>query len=174
MLSPEIFKTDILQVLISRFANDPDSLADAYSLIWAVDSYAVHCAQHIGIDETKFKNCIQQRGAWQFRVIREASSAGKHAVCSNEKTRDVARSDRVMLSEDAATGWSSYFANSKHDGPQICIQLSWFFDEETRSWFDANNKPVGGGGPFLSVVPLLDLVDPAIFAIESTTSENRR
>jgi len=166
MLSPDQFKSDILQVLRSRFAAAPNSLADAFSVIWAVDSYAVHRARYIEMPETRFKNWVQEEGGWQFRIIREASSAAKHAVCSSEQNRDVGRSSHVHLSEDIIVGWAEYFSNPVFKGPQICVQLSWSFNESTREWRDAKNNLVIGGGPFFSLVPLLDLVEPAVSAIE--------
>jgi hypothetical protein len=149
---------------VDRLRQSPTSLADAFSVIWAIDAYAVHIAAHLSVEERLFKDQIIAEGGWQYRLLREASSATKHAITRNEFKRDVGRSDKINTSE--VDGWAWYFSNAKHWGPQICIVAAWKIDDQTGVWRDAEAKPIVGGGPFFNIVPVLDLIEPALHSLE--------
>jgi hypothetical protein len=169
LISPCHFRTDIVDILVERFRRSPESLADAFGVIWSIDSYATHVSAYLEVKETKFKRNIRDEGSWEFRLLWEASNATKHAIVRNELSRDVGRSDKVNTSKHIE-GWAAYFSNAKHWGPQICINAAWEIEESTNIWRDAEGSIVAGRGPFFNVVPILDLIEPALDAIEKQLS----
>ena len=169
MISPCHFKTDIVDILVERFRSSPESLADAFRVIWSIDAYATHASAYLQVNETIFKRKIRDDGSWEFRLLWEASNATKHAIVRNEQSRDVGRSDKVNASKHVE-GWAAYFSNAKHWGPQICINVAWQIEESTNTWRDAEGSRVTGRGPFFNVVPVLDLIEPALTAIEKQLS----
>ncbi|WP_217653420.1 hypothetical protein, partial [Planktotalea frisia] len=85
MLSAKHFRQEILLPILERFSSD-QSEANAFCVIWAIDSYATHIAfdgvatpAKLDAYEVSFKNIVSDT-SWQFRVIREASNATKHAI----------------------------------------------------------------------------------------------
>jgi hypothetical protein len=163
-MKPSQFKSEIVGVLFERLKNTPNDLANAFSLIWAVDVYAVHVARNLGKNETSFKDMICSDGGWQFRILREASNATKHAIRSGDLT-DVDASDRVSTSQ-TMVGWPAWFAGSDYVGQQICIDVAWKRCDVSEAWLDAKGQPIAGRGPFFSTVTVVDLIQPAITSIE--------
>ena len=171
MILPCHFKTDIVDILVERFRSSPESLADAFSVIWSIDAYAMHASAYLQMDEKIFKQKIRDDGSWEFRLLWEASNATKHAILRKEQSRDVGRSDKVNASKHVE-GAAAYFSNATHCGPQICINIAWQIEESTNTWRDAKGCRVAGRGPFFNVVPVLDLIEPALTAIEKQLSSS--
>lgn len=164
-MKPDQFKSEIVEVLFQRLKDTPNDLPNAFSLIWAVDAYAVHVARSIGRPETRFKDTVCDSGGWQYRILREASSATKHAIRHSEKT-DVGASDKVNTSQDMI-GWTAWCAGSGYVGQQICIDVAWKkLHRGSKVWIDAKEKPVAGVGPLFPTVPVINLVQPALVSIE--------
>ena len=161
MLEPQKFKELIVDIVVGRFVDNPTSLADAFCVIWAIDALSVHVAHHLGEHEGKFKDRLQASGGWQFRLIREASNAAKHAIRRNPEKADVKTSADAGQSVNF-DGWAWYFSNAKHCGDQICIEVSWKFDEIERGWYDRKGFRISGSGPLLRTVPILDLIEPSV------------
>lgn len=164
MMNPSLFKSEIVGVLFERLKDTPNDLANAFSLIWAVDAYAVHVAHNLGKPEKTFKNMICTAGGWQFRILREASNATKHAIRRGNLT-DVDTSDRVSTSQ-TMVGWAAWYAGSDYVGQQICIDVAWKRCDEGEAWLDAKGKPIAGRGPIFSTVTVLGLIQPSIDSIE--------
>jgi hypothetical protein len=164
MMKPSQFKSEIVEVLFERLKNTPNNLANAFSLIWAVDVYAVHVARDRGKPEIPFKDKICNDGGWQFKILREASNATKHAIRKGTQT-DVDASDKVSTSQ-TMVGWAAWVAGSDYVGQQICIDVAWKRDDASNDWIDAKGKSIAGRGPTFSTVTILDLIQPAITSIE--------
>jgi hypothetical protein len=176
MLDALTFKAEILEPVLTEFREQPHSLHKGFCAIWSLDSYASHCAfqchdvqklsrSQRGIIEEKFKNRLQDShhdDAWKFRLIRQASNATKHALRKN-MDEDVPNSKGVV--SEPVEGFAWYFSGASHWGNQVVIDVSWIFDEESRSWFDGKGQEVNPG-PFFKWVPLLDIIDPCKEHIE--------
>jgi hypothetical protein len=165
MINPRDFRSEIVDVLAARFRQSPLSIADAFCVIWSIDAYAVHVACQLEIKELTFKERLISNGAWQYRILREACNASKHAIRKSTST-DVESSDKSAKTFNM-DGWAWYWSNAEYQGEQICIEVSWNLDEKENVWFDGRGKPVVGGGPFLPIVPVLDLIKPSLKSISN-------
>ncbi|WP_143057991.1 hypothetical protein [Loktanella fryxellensis] len=135
MMKPDQYKVQIVEVLFQRLKEMPNDLPSAFSLIWAIDVYAVHVACHVEKPETSFKDSICDGGGWQFRILREASNATKHAIRRGNQT-DVDASDKVKTSP-YLLGWAAWCAGSRYLGQQICIDVVWKKPRlNSTSWID--------------------------------------
>ncbi|WBU54606.1 hypothetical protein [Paracoccus sp. SCSIO 75233] len=174
-LSPSEFRTQIVDPAVLRGKRQPDSLLDAFCVMWAIDAYATHVAlAQPGISgqkkkdvEINFKNKVADSGCWQFRLIREASNATKHAIRENAHA-DVSASGSVYSNDHSS--WSAYFQRSEHRGRQILIDIEWQFDQEKRRWRNGTGDYIPGRGPLLRDVPVLNLIQPALEAIDSASA----
>lgn len=165
MLSVNEFREEVLAPILVRFAED-QSLANAYCTIWAIDAYATHVAlEGLGNAnnayslEKKFKDRLSKR-SWQFRAIREASNATKHAI-RKSNAKDVMRSSDVK--PNTGIDWYAYFNNV--DGG-VTIDLDWNYHPEDSTFSDINGTKVEGFSGVGSRIYLSNAVEEAIAAID--------
>jgi hypothetical protein len=159
------FKQEVLTPILEKFSND-QSLANAYCVIWAIDAYATHMA--LGQDgspdnafrlEKAFKAKVATK-FWQFRVIREASNATKHAI-RKVGAKDVSKSSDVK--PDDGVGFYAYFSNV--DGG-VTIDTDWEYRASENAFFDAAGEKVEGYSGIGPTIYLSKIIDDTIEAIE--------
>jgi hypothetical protein len=165
MLSPNEFRTTVVDVHVARFEMSLNSVADAFAVIWAIDAYASHVAKNVGQNEKEFKANLQTAGAWQFRIIREASNATKHAIVRNSTKRDVPTSSAASGSETMG-GMSAWASRTTHWVEQIIIDINWSFDGPTQKWVDGKEFSIVGKGPLFHPVTVFDLIEPSLMSID--------
>ena len=171
MLKAAQFKTEIFCPIRDQFIKG-QTLANAYCLIWAIDAYATHMAfdgkdtpKNVSTVETKFKDAVTKK-SYQFRIIREASNATKHAIRRQQaKEPDVKRSSDIKPDENM--GWRAYWSNV--DGG-VTIDVNWKYNKSEKAFFDSNYNKVEGFNGVFPEVYLSNLVDDAIKAIEDEAS----
>ena len=172
MIAKDTFKKEILAPIRSQFLAN-ESLANAYCVIWAVDSYATHVAlEKIDRSElsTRAESDFKRKAvaySWQFRVIREASNATKHAIRHSRAGRknptvlDVSNSSDVK--PDTGVSFYAYFNNV--DGG-VTIRLDWNYNPYENVFYDSNGKVVEGYRGVGNEVYLSTIIDDAIKAID--------
>lgn len=172
MLTKDLFKKEILTPIRSQFyANE--SLANAYCVIWAVDSYATHVAlEGVKITEssTRIESDFKRKAvaySWQFRVVREASNATKHAIRHSKTGRKTSTALDVLNSSDVRpdTGVSFYAYFNNVDGG-VTIRLDWEYNSYENVFYDRNGKVVEGYRGIGNEVYLSTIIDDAIKAID--------
>lgn len=173
MIEVTEFKSIIVTPLLDTFKAEPGSLSKAFSIIWAVDSYAshVHFALRLDKDEAKFKDRLQEQ-CWQFRIIREASNATKHAVRRQPKSDvdeikfDVGKSDDVVVPKG---GWHAFLNRAQSS---VTIQHNWKWNKHESHFIDGRSKPVNGPSGLNKTVYLIRMLDPAIEVIDRAYADS--
>lgn len=179
MLTPEDFRTLIVDPAVSQFRNDPASLLHAYTVIWAIDAYVSHVAHKRKPtpnpedrkkrkkieDDFKRELCdISQAGGWQFRVVNEASNAGKHALRTTTHI-DVQASSAVARQNIDGWLWFLLGGPALRWGEQVVIELDVEHDEQNKVYLDSKNRPFTG--PVFPWVPVEILISPSLERIDT-------
>lgn len=179
MMSSSDFHSLVVAPAAKQFRTEPTSLLHAYTVIWSIDAYASHIALEraptTAINDAKkrkgveddYKNSLtssSKAGSWEFRVVREVSNAGKHAMRSNTKLGVETSS---ALKSRSIEGWLWYFmgAHRQHWGNQIIVDLDLQRDSKDEVWLDRDGQPFQG--PISREVSIYGLIEPSVGLIQA-------
>lgn len=177
VLGLEEFRTFVLEPAVRAFEDQPDCLGRAIVAVWAVDAFASHKAHaNHALDPDPLRNQTQvegvfkdglcsrsniETGNWQFKVVRGFSNATKHGT----RKASTLVTDSGKASKFNMIGGAWFFAQSRHWGEQIVVQLNVVWDQSAKNWadLDGNNLP----GLLFQMVPVMDVIGPSIAAIDA-------
>jgi hypothetical protein len=163
LMELQVYKEKILDEFICRFQNNPNSLPDAYALIWSIDVYASLVWSKTGKEKEEkcFKNDLDKQ-CEEFKIIRSASNAIKHIERDRENVF-------VKSMTDIAEGEGSSFHAWFNGVPSASISINMYWNHNPDT-----NEYTYGKGPDRVELPknkwktqyLWNLYGPAIAAID--------